>query len=58
MLALKNTSKLVFYYDDFYVIFLPTITQKRTPSEKILISDLESASKNRSIERKKSFIFG
>ena len=35
MLASKNTSKLVFYYDDFYVLFLPII-QKLMPSEKFL----------------------
>ena len=34
MLAWKNTSKLVFYYDDFYVHFVP-ITQKLMPSEKL-----------------------
>ena len=31
--GIKNTSKLVCYYDDFYVLFLH-ITQKLMPSEK------------------------
>ena len=40
------------YYDDFYILFLP-LTQKLINSiRKILISDLESALKNTSIERK------
>ena len=34
MLASNNTSKLVFYYDNFYVIFFLSITQKLMPSEK------------------------
>ena len=53
----KNASKLVFYYDDFYVLFL-RMTQKTNAVRKILISDLESGSKNTSIKRKKLFIFG
>ena len=51
MLASKNTSKLVFYYDNFYVLFL--YNSETNAVRKILISDLESASKNASIKRKK-----
>ena len=58
MLASKNTSKLVFYYDDLYVLFFCIANSKTNAVRKILISDLESASKNASIKRKKGFIFG
>ena len=49
MLASKNTSKLVFYYDDF-TFFL--YNSETNAVRKILIPDLESASKNASIKRK------
>ena len=52
MLVSKNTSKLVFYYDDFYVLF-SFYNSKTNAVRKIQISDLESASKNTSIKRKK-----
>ena len=53
MLASKNTSKLVSHYDDFYVLFLPIKYNSKTNAvRKILMSDLESASKNTSIKRK------
>ena len=58
MFASKSTSKLVFYYDDLYVLFLCIANSKTNAVRKILISDLESASKNASIKRKKGFIFG
>ena len=57
MLASKNTLNLMFFYDDFYVLFLPIANSKTNAVRKILISDLESASKNASIKRKKNNLF-
>ena len=55
LIAIKktNTSKLVFYYGDFYVLFLP-ITQKLMPSEKFWfqIWNLHR------LKEKSTFIFG